>query len=71
MVNQMRGERNFHIFYQMLGGLNDQLMNELMLTQQLGHYQYLEQGDCVGVDESKQFSATREALEVIPKGPGP
>lgn len=49
MVRQQAGERNFHIFYQMLAGLPDVRLKELGLTKSPAHYRYLNQGDSSSV----------------------
>lgn len=44
VVNQNPGERNFHIFYQLLAGASDEQLKELMLTRSLSSYAYLSDG---------------------------
>lgn len=44
VVNQNPGERNFHIFYQLLAGATDDQLRELMLPRSLNSYAYLSDG---------------------------
>lgn len=44
VVNQTAGERNFHIFYQLLFGADDNLLADLHLDRNLDTYYYLTDG---------------------------
>lgn len=44
VISQTPGERNFHIFYQLVLGASDAEMNELMLKRNLSSYYYLSNG---------------------------
>jgi myosin I len=44
VVHQSAGERNFHIFYQMLSGADDALLKDLHLKRNLDTYYYLSDG---------------------------
>lgn len=46
MVHQFPGERNFHIFYQLLAGADEKTLNELSLQRNLDAYVYLSNGVC-------------------------
>ncbi|EFA81458.1 myosin ID heavy chain [Heterostelium album PN500] len=67
VVYQTKGERNFHIFYQLLAGANAQLKNELRLESP-DKYQYLSSSGCYtvdGVDDSQEFQDVIKAMKVI------
>lgn len=44
VVNQNVGERNFHIFYQLLAGASEEQLKQLQLTRALDNYNYLSDG---------------------------
>lgn len=44
VISQSPGERNFHIFYQLVLGASDSELNELMLKRNLSSYYYLSNG---------------------------
>ncbi|CAG0925005.1 unnamed protein product, partial [Notodromas monacha] len=44
VVYQANGERNFHIFYQLLNGASDERLSSLHLTRDISQYQYMKQG---------------------------
>ena len=44
VVQQQPGERNFHVFYQLLKGGGERLLSELSLTRESLHYHYVCQG---------------------------
>lgn len=44
VISQAPGERNFHIFYQLLLGAADAELNELMLKRTFSSYYYLSNG---------------------------
>ena len=52
VVKQQLGERNFHVFYQVLLGAPDQLLKDtLKLTRDPTQYHYVRQGNCHKVIE--------------------
>lgn len=67
IVRHVRGERNFHIFYQLLAGGSAELLQRLRLRQDCRHYGYLNRESCSlpGVDDAANFRAVQNAMEVI------
>ena len=43
VCHQAPGERNFHIFYQLLRGASPELLNQLHLSKEIQDYYYLNQ----------------------------
>ena len=67
VVGQGKGERNFHIFYQLITGSDNETKQKLFLTK-AGDYNFLKGGDCLVVpsqDDKKEFEHTKEAMNVI------
>ena len=65
---QSKGERNYHVFYQMIAGamVNPELNRQLML-QKASSFHYLNQSGCYtldDVDDSVMFDQLRLALQV-------
>ncbi|XP_068266875.1 unconventional myosin-Ia isoform X2 [Nyctibius grandis] len=67
IVQHVKGERNFHIFYQLLAGGSAQLLQQLKLQQDGRHYGYLnrETSALPGVDDAANFRAMQDAMRVI------
>eukprot|EP00058_Branchiostoma_floridae_P009760 XP_002595248.1 hypothetical protein BRAFLDRAFT_233021 [Branchiostoma floridae] len=68
VVRQTEGERNFHIFYQLLQGAPQSLLNKLRLSSMCEKYGYLKQSHCVVVDtidDAANFQVTENAMRVI------
>ncbi|XP_062488635.1 unconventional myosin-Ia isoform X1 [Pezoporus occidentalis] len=67
IVRHVKGERNFHIFYQLLAGGSAQLLQQLRLRQDCQHYPYLRGESCSlpGVDDAANFRAVQDAMSVI------
>lgn len=62
VVRQPRNERNFHIFYQMLSGASDDLLNKLKLDRDFSKYSYLslDSAKVNGIDDASNFKTVRE-----------
>ncbi|XP_075593978.1 unconventional myosin-Ia isoform X2 [Balearica regulorum gibbericeps] len=67
VVRHVKGERNFHIFYQLLAGGSAQLLQQLKLRQDCRHYGYLnrETSGLPGVDDAANFHTMQDAMRVI------
>lgn len=68
VVNQNRGERNFHIFYQLLVGADDKLLADLQLKRKFDTFYYLSDGgnaNVARIDDAANFKAIQRAMEVI------
>lgn len=67
IVSQSIGERNYHIFYQVLAGADDELRAELKLGKP-EEYTYLKKSDCIyvdSIDDAKDFEATKHCMTTI------
>ncbi|KAL6069905.1 Unconventional myosin-Ie [Balamuthia mandrillaris] len=67
VVYQQEGERNFHVFYQLLKGAPQNLASELGLgTPDQYHYtNQSSQSTVPGVDDAKEFQDTWNAMKII------
>ncbi|XP_064590810.1 unconventional myosin-Ia isoform X3 [Zonotrichia leucophrys gambelii] len=67
IVRHVKGERNFHIFYQLLAGASPQLLQQLKLRQDCGHYGYLDRegSSLPGMDDAANFHAMQDAMRII------
>ncbi|XP_056384833.1 unconventional myosin-Ih [Hyla sarda] len=68
VVHQNQGERNFHIFYQLLEGGEDHLIRWLGLERKPELYSYLIQGDCAKVNticDKSNWKLVRRAFTII------
>ncbi|XP_022054009.2 unconventional myosin-Ih [Acanthochromis polyacanthus] len=68
VVHQNHGERNFHIFYQLVEGGTDDLLCQLGLERDVQHYNYLTQGECAivsSINDRNDWKTVKNALQVI------
>uniref|UniRef100_A0A3Q3A278 Unconventional myosin-Ih-like n=1 Tax=Kryptolebias marmoratus TaxID=37003 RepID=A0A3Q3A278_KRYMA len=68
VVHQNHGERNFHIFYQLVEGGEEELLLWLGLQRNCKNYRYLVQGDCAkvsSINDKRDWKIVRKALSVI------
>uniref|UniRef100_A0A3B5B6F8 Myosin IH n=1 Tax=Stegastes partitus TaxID=144197 RepID=A0A3B5B6F8_9TELE len=68
VVHQNHGERNFHIFYQLVDGGADDLLHKLGLERDVQHYNYLTQGECAivpSINDHNDWKTVKNALQVI------
>uniref|UniRef100_A0AC34EZQ8 Uncharacterized protein n=1 Tax=Panagrolaimus sp. ES5 TaxID=591445 RepID=A0AC34EZQ8_9BILA len=67
IVSLGKGERNFHIFYQLLSGA-DQNTKETLGISNIDYYSYLNKSSChkaEGTDDAKEYAETLQAMQVI------
>lgn len=67
VINQVAGERNFHIFYLLLLGASDEELQALHLWPNPSKYYYLTNGEKCNekMDDEKGFKDVKKALDVI------
>uniref|UniRef100_A0A7N8WHP8 Myosin IHb n=1 Tax=Mastacembelus armatus TaxID=205130 RepID=A0A7N8WHP8_9TELE len=68
VVHQNHGERNFHIFYQLVEGGEEDLLRWLGLERNCQHYSYLVQGGCAkvsSINDKNDWKTVQKALSVI------
>nr|DBA22861.1 TPA: hypothetical protein GDO54_013853 [Pyxicephalus adspersus] len=68
VVHQNHGERNFHIFYQLLEGGEDHLIRWLGLERNPELYSYLIQGECAkvgSISDKANWKLVRRAFTII------
>ncbi|KAK6970814.1 unconventional myosin-Ib, partial [Biomphalaria glabrata] len=68
VASQNSGERSFHIFYQMLSGMDDSSLSQLLLIRGAENYNFLNKSGCVEVDtrdDVGDFRAVQNGMTVI------
>ncbi|XP_026128348.1 unconventional myosin-Ib isoform X6 [Carassius auratus] len=67
VVKQPRGERNFHIFYQLLSGASDDTLQKLKLDRDFSKYNYLSLDSATvnGLDDAASFRTVRNAMQIV------
>ncbi|XP_018412721.1 PREDICTED: unconventional myosin-Ib isoform X3 [Nanorana parkeri] len=67
VVRQPRGERNFHVFYQMLSGASEDLLNKLKLDRDFSKYSYLslDSAKVNGIDDASNFKTVKNAMQIV------
>ncbi|XP_076024594.1 unconventional myosin-Ic-like [Genypterus blacodes] len=66
VVHQNHGERNFHIFYQLLEGGEDDLLNSLGLDRHPQNYHYLVKGNCPRVSSINEKNNWKAVMKALP-----
>lgn len=67
IVSQGRNERNYHVFYYLLAGANEQEKQVLHLRN-YEWYNYLNKSGCYGlenIDERHEFSRLKQSMEMV------
>ncbi|CAK4647567.1 unnamed protein product [Aphanomyces euteiches] len=68
LVSQAKGERNYHIFYELIKGGPADMLEDLGLKS-LDDFKYLNQSGCMerldGVNDAEQFQKTKHAMSII------
>ncbi|CAB3388404.1 Hypothetical predicted protein [Cloeon dipterum] len=68
VTRQLAGERNFHIFYQLLTGADIQLLKSLKLHRNIDNYAFLRPSRPLSmetIDDKRDFQVTKKALETL------
>ncbi|VDK34666.1 unnamed protein product, partial [Dibothriocephalus latus] len=64
---QMKGERNFHIFYQILSEYGKKYLDKLLVSPDPALYSFINQGELTidGVDDAEEMKITDEAIDIL------
>lgn len=68
ITHQCEGERNFHIFFQLMRGADENLRAKIRLRSNSTEYRYLNSSSATSipkVDDSKEFSLTCECMSSV------
>ncbi|XP_069826499.1 unconventional myosin-Ia isoform X2 [Dendropsophus ebraccatus] len=67
VVKHVKGERNFHIFYQLLAGGGAQLLEQLKLAPDCTKYLYLNKdaSSLTGMNDAENFKTVKNAMKII------
>lgn len=67
VVHQARGERNYHIFYELFGGLNASLLKKYLLSNPKGHHYLSSSGEFkrADIEDFDQYKKTEQAMTTL------
>ncbi|KAL6100582.1 myo1b [Pungitius sinensis] len=67
VVKQPRGERNFHVFYQLLSGASEDTLKKLKLHRDFSKYNYLSLDSAAvnGLDDAANFRTVKNAMQIV------
>ncbi|XP_054141379.1 myosin-6-like isoform X2 [Melozone crissalis] len=67
VIFQLKAERNYHIFYQILSNKKPELLEMLLITNNPYDYSYVSQGEVTvaSIDDSEELLATDSAFDVL------
>ncbi|KAM5180900.1 unconventional myosin-Ia [Mantella aurantiaca] len=67
VVKHVKGERNFHIFYQLLAGGGTELLGKLKLLPDCSNYVYLNKNpeSFSGMNDAANFKIVKDAMKII------
>ncbi|XP_035746985.1 myosin-6 [Egretta garzetta] len=70
VIFQLKAERNYHIFYQILSNKKPELLEMLLVTNNPYDYSYVSQGEVTvaSIDDSEELLATDSAFDVLAAG---